>query len=87
MFPLFSTLKNAFLGKNGVEIQNFEKSKKVPLDISEIHVSKFGTIRMKIMAGSLPEHYTHTDTRRTFQYPGTLLYQHASIHVTHLTPN
>ena len=50
-------------GENGVKIQNFEKSKKAPLDILEIHVvSKFGPIPMKIMAGSWPEHthpYTH----------------------------
>ena len=50
-----------FLAKKGVKIQNFKKSKKVPLDISEIHVSKFGPIPMKIVAGSWPEH-THTTT-------------------------
>ena len=65
------------MAKNGVKIQNFEKSKKVSLDISEIHVvSKFGPIPMKIVAGS---RNTHTRQRRTFQYPGTLLYQHTSI--------
>ena len=45
------------MAKNGVKIQNFEKSKKVPLDISEIHVvSKFGPIPMKIVAGSSNTH-------------------------------
>ena len=34
------------MAKNGVEIQNFENSKKVPLDILEKHVvSKFGPER------------------------------------------
>ena len=49
------------MAKNGVKIQNFEKSKKVSLDISEIHVvSKFGPIPMKIVAGSLNTHiHTH----------------------------
>ena len=77
VFSLFWALKNAFLGKIGAKIQNFENSKKVPLDILEIHVvSKFGPIRIKIAAGSLSE--PHTDGR-TFQYPGTLLYRHTSI--------
>ena len=41
--------KSLFLTKMGVKIQNFKKSKKVPLDILEIHfVSKFGPIPMKI---------------------------------------
>ena len=38
-----------FLAKKGVKIQNFKKSKKVPLEILEIHVvSKFGPIPIKI---------------------------------------
>ena len=54
-----------FLTKKGG--QNFKKSKKVPLDILEIHVvSKFGPIRIKIATGSLSE---HKQRRRTFQYP------------------
>ena len=57
--------KNSILTKKGVKIQNFENSKKVPLDISEIHVSKFGPIPMKIVAGSWPEH-THTMTTTDF---------------------
>ena len=65
------------MAKNWVKIQNFEKSKKVSLDISEIHVvSKFGPIPMKTVAGS---RNTHRQQQRTFQYPGTLLYQHTSI--------
>ena len=44
-------LKSLFLTKRGVKIQNFKKSKKVPLDILEIHVvSKFGPIPIKIAA-------------------------------------
>ena len=63
VFSLFWALKNAFLGKIGAKIQNFENSKKVPLDILEIHVvSKFGPIRIKIAAGSLSEPHTHTHT-------------------------
>ena len=61
------------------QILNFENSKKVSLDILEIHVvSKFGPIWIKIAAGSFLEPHTHTEGR-TFQYPGTLLYQHTSI--------
>ena len=42
--------------KKGVKIQNFKKSKKVPLDILEIHVvSKFCPIPMKIAAGRLSD--------------------------------
>ena len=69
------------MAKIGAKIQNFENSKKVPLDILEIHVvSKFGPIRIKIAAGSLSEPHTHIHTDgRTFQYPGTLIYQHTSI--------
>ena len=44
------SLKSLFLTKKGVKIQNVKKSKKVPLDISEIHVCKFGTVPMKIGA-------------------------------------
>ena len=55
------SLKNAFLTKKGVKNQNFEKSKKVPLDILEIHVvSKFGPSRLQITADTLSEHiHTH----------------------------
>ena len=97
VFSLFWALKNAFFG---AKIQNFENSKKVPLDILEIHVlSKFGPIRIKIAAGSFSEPHTYG---RTFQYPGRLLYQHTPIvtlptylpkaqpsctNFTHLTPN
>ena len=98
-------LKKAyFWPKWGVKNQNFKKSKKVPLDILEIHVvPKFGPIRIKIAAGSLSEPHTHIHTHgRTFQYPGTLLYQHTPIvtlptylprtqlsctNFPHLTPN
>ena len=46
-----------FFAKMG---SNFEKSKKVPLFISEIHaVFKFGLVRMKIAAGSLWEHHNN----------------------------
>ena len=64
-------LKKPIFDQKGVEIQNFETSKKVPLDIIEIHVvSKFGPIPRKIVAGSWPEQ----TRRRIFQYPGTLIY-------------
>ena len=67
----WSLKKPIFDQKGG---QNFENSKKVPLDISEIHVvSKFGPIPMKIATGSLPGH-TRRRRRRTFQYPGRLLH-------------
>ena len=50
-------LKSLLLTKKGVKIQNFKKSKKVPLDILEIHVVfKFGLIPMKIMAGNMSKH-------------------------------
>ena len=80
-FPHFRSYKTGFLAKNGVKFQNFENSKKNPLDILEIHVvSKFGLIRIKIAASSLSEPHTHIHTYgRTFQYPGTLLYQHTPI--------
>ena len=42
--------------KKGVKIQNFKKSKKVPLDVSEIHVvPKFGPIPMQIATGNLSD--------------------------------
>ena len=39
VFSPFLALKTPFLARNGVKIHNFENSKKVPLDILEIHVS------------------------------------------------
>ena len=55
------------MGKIGAKIQNFENSKKVPLDILEIHVvSKFGPIRIKIAAGSLSEPHTYGRTDGLF---------------------
>ena len=63
VFSPFLALKNVFSAKNGVKNQNFKNSKKVPLDILEIHVvSKFGPIRIKIAAGSLSEPHTHIHT-------------------------
>ena len=75
IFPSKWSLKSPFLTKKGVKNQNFKKSKKVPLDILEIHgVSKFGPIPMKIAAGSLSEPHTYGRTDgRTFQYPSTVL--------------
>ena len=69
-------LKKPIFDQNGLQKSKFQKIKKVPLDILEIHaVSKFGPIWIKIAAGSLSEPHTHI---QTFQYPGTLLYQHTS---------
>ena len=70
VFSLFWALKNAFFGKIGEKIQNFEHSKKVTLDILEIHiVSKFGPIRIEIAAGSLSEPHTHTHIHTDFSVP------------------
>ena len=56
-FHHFWLQKTSLLGKNAAKIRNFEKLKKVPLDIFEIHVvSKFGPISIKIGASSLLEH-------------------------------
>ena len=77
VFSLIWALKNAFLGKIGAKIQNFENSKKVPLDIIEIHVvSKFGPIRIKIAAGSLSEPHRHTHTYGLFS---TLVHYYTNI--------
>ena len=63
IFPSKWSLKSPFLTQKGVKNQNFKKSKKVPLDILEIHVvSKFGPIPMKIAAGSLSEPHTYIHT-------------------------
>ena len=63
VFCLFWALKNVFLGQKGGKNSKFEKFLKVTLDILEIHgVSKFGPIRMKIVAGSLSEHTLTTTT-------------------------
>ena len=71
VFSLFSALKNAFLVEIGVKLQNFEVSKKVPIDILDNVVSKFVPIPMKIVAGSLSETQQTNKQRqqRTFQYP------------------
>ena len=78
VLSLFYALKNCFLAKNAVKIQNFEERKKLPLDISEILVvSKFGPVPIKIVAGSLPEHTnTCDDDNGHFSTP---VYQYTNI--------
>ena len=80
-FLFKKVLKNQFLAKKGVKIKNFEKSKKVSLDISEIHVSKFGPIPMKIVAGSRNTHDDNNNNDGLFStlaryYTKILLYLH-----------
>ena len=92
---MFYLKKSQFLTQKGVKIQNFKNSKKVPLDISEIHVvSKFGPIWMKIAAGSSSEPHTHTHTDGLFStlvhyytYTAYLLGHNYHTYLTRLTHN
>ena len=79
------SLKNAFLTKKGVKNQNFEKSKKVPLDILEIHVvSKFGPIPMKIAACRCCDEQ-RTNDRHLIPPIGNLTYKTLIDHPPHST--
>ena len=72
----------------GVKNQNFKKSKKVPLDILEIHVvSKFGPIPMKIAACRCCYEQTNerTNDRHLIPPTGNYTYKTPLNHPPHST--
>ena len=73
VYVIFSSkwsLKKPIFDQKGGQIQNFKKSKKVPLDILEIHVvSKFGPIPMKIAACRCCDERTNNEQTTDIPYP------------------